>query len=65
MNNVSLQLQQYRALKAQATSESAVVVDTDGLARHPEKTDYFRHLMQRWEANYMPNRVAHDVNETV
>lgn len=50
MNNVSLQLQQYRALKAQ--SSNAVEADPAILARHPEKTDYFHRLMQRWQDTY-------------
>ena len=58
MNNVSLQLQQYRALKVQAT---AVPVEADAaILRHPEKTDYFHQLMQRWEASYLNRAVRVD-----
>lgn len=63
MNNVSLQLQQYRALKAQATSVRA---EADAsILRHPEKTDYFQKLMQRWEASYLSSRMHAETGETI
>lgn len=62
MNSVSLQLQQYRALKAQVNAESDKTV-TDILVRHPGKTDYFYKLMKRWESSYLTQTPA-KVHET-
>lgn len=63
MNNVSLQLQQYRALKAQAT-HAPLNTDTNVLERHPEKTDYFHNLMLRWEASYLGRKLSADTGES-
>ena len=57
MNNVSLQLQQYRALKGSAAGRAVEKTDASILHRI-ENTDFFRQLMQKWKMGYLAAEAA-------
>lgn len=57
MPTVSEQLQKYRAMKVQGSPVSTQRRQAAILSHHPSTKDYFQGLMQRWQREYMQNKL--------